>query len=880
MVWASRKAPMGFMEASSSTFSQNDTITHHFKTKEFLMSIDIHQYLDDYETYEEKISLLEDLANRHFPIRDENDSPMFRPHQKEAIVKILEAFFIKNKKFALVDGPVGCGKSAINYTVGRIIDQTVYITPFKMLQDQVINEKWESMRMMKGKGSYACNYCGLDTTMYKCNYDGGDVDTCNTNSSQVLYSKDSYDKMADFIDTVVEMGHYNKNIRTSFNDGQDFIDSVPFIEDFIDETIEMVGDVDYEKRNQYIKKNLMCSLDDGIECPAKTSKIMSRIASISVLNPDVFYYLNLNKKSFFRRNNLLIYDESQQIESVISRIFGSVLNISDISKRFGLNLKYLSEIYNKKELMNEVINVTREKILPYCIAIKILNSLGDYTKVRNTQTLEKCMSNNHYSNMLFRCLSNYFVFRKDNSEFSLVKICIYAFEGKDLPEEYSSLKDFYESLKSLFFEECLKKDFEPKDFKISEFIKNIEQINHELISDKTKSNSFKASKSDIARNLNDDSLKISKDYYLVDILDEFKLNTYEFAKKVMSLSTVIDDESMIFTIGFNDKKVKNYNKFETHKLMNLVPINVAKLMNSFYYSRAEKVLLTSGTWVSPDSTFKTFGIPKEDSEFIKIPSMFDKNKRKIFIANKNTITDFSQKVAGSEMDYVYKTKEGTIKFTLELYNFITRIRKYIRNNHNENANIIVHCHTFDIARRIAQYIPHVNDSYLIHLPEYIGEVINLRNKYVSYPIDKLKLIQEVMNRPNQGLTIISPSVSEGVDFKNQIARAQIILKNPIPYLGDPYISAHSRGDKDIGIEKDPEFITRNYYTTLTQQYGRIMRSSDDWGYTIIHDQSLASSIKRIIRNNKKIDKMNLNYFFDGIQTTGSGKGITFDWVFG
>jgi Rad3-related DNA helicase len=267
-------------------------------------------------------------------------------------------------------------------------------------------------------------------------------------------------------------------------------------------------------------------------------------------------------------------------------------------------------------------------------------------------------------------------------------------------------------------------------------------------------------------------------------------------------------------------------------------------------------------------------------EFIKIPSTFDPGRRPIYVVDNRNFTNFSEKVE-SGRGYVYKTEAGIRKFTLELASVSKRISRYIKDKYDKNTNIIIHCHTFDIAKKIAEYCPDVDGGYLVHLPEGSNKIRNLVTGCEVDPKDKNELIQIMKDNPNRGLTIVSPSISEGVDFKHDIARAQIVLKRPIPYLGDIYVKSYYKGNADVGLERDPDFLDRICFTIMTQQYGRVMRSADDWGYTVIMDQSITLALKELIRNTGRVDDLNLKYFYDGLKFSRNKQGtFSFDWIFG
>ena len=89
-----------------------------------------------------------------------------RPGQLEAIEKTIEAFN-EGKKFVLLEGPTGCGKSAIAIAIARQYPSSFWITPAKFLQDQIVgdfgeNGKWvgvhEPLIDLKGRNAYPCNF--------------------------------------------------------------------------------------------------------------------------------------------------------------------------------------------------------------------------------------------------------------------------------------------------------------------------------------------------------------------------------------------------------------------------------------------------------------------------------------------------------------------------------------------------------------------------------------------------------------------------------------------------------------------------------------------------------------------------------------------------
>ena len=136
--------------------------------------------------------LVEEDVDSVFPHRDADGKPAYRLHQRETVLKIIMAFLKNNKRFVALDGPVGCGKSAINYTVSRILENVVYLTPQKQLQDQIAREHWTGVKMIKGKSSYCCNHVGQDNHNIRCTYSGDRYRMCNNSSSSFRYNQNVY----------------------------------------------------------------------------------------------------------------------------------------------------------------------------------------------------------------------------------------------------------------------------------------------------------------------------------------------------------------------------------------------------------------------------------------------------------------------------------------------------------------------------------------------------------------------------------------------------------------------------------------------------------------------------------------------------------------
>ena len=77
--------------------------------------------------------------------------------------------------------------------------------------------------------------------------------------------------------------------------------------------------------------------------------------------------------------------------------------------------------------------------------------------------------------------------------------------------------------------------------------------------------------------------------------------------------------------------------------------------------------------------------------------------------------------------------------------------------------------------------------------------------------------------------LISPSCTEGLDLKEDLARFAMIVKTPFGYLGDQWIKRR--------MEKSNEWYRRRAMTDIIQGGGRIVRSAEDEGAVYILDGS-------------------------------------------
>lgn len=100
-----------------------------------------------------------------FPIKVDGVAS-FRDGQREAIEFIVESFN-SGKRFVVIEGPTGSGKSAIGMTMADLVGNSYYLTSTKILQDQLVND-FADVVELRGRNAYPCTlYDRLGQKMVK-----------------------------------------------------------------------------------------------------------------------------------------------------------------------------------------------------------------------------------------------------------------------------------------------------------------------------------------------------------------------------------------------------------------------------------------------------------------------------------------------------------------------------------------------------------------------------------------------------------------------------------------------------------------------------------------------------------------------------------------
>ncbi len=248
-----------------------------------------------------------------------------------------------------------------------------------------------------------------------------------------------------------------------------------------------------------------------------------------------------------------------------------------------------------------------------------------------------------------------------------------------------------------------------------------------------------------------------------------------------------------FVIKTTENRTLNYTKFE------FTPDSVGQIASNLIFQYGETILLMSGTIYNKNLFCKYLGIKPDDAIFIKVGSSFPVASRPIIM----------------KPDYMAKTSHKDWSENFE--DIIKKINLVC--DKFKDAKGLIHAPSYDAARELTLALKRSGNSRVItHEPETF-----------------LRTLNGFFTMKEDGI-LISPVCQQGVDFKNDRARFQIILRVPYGNTGDEFWNYKVSND----------FPWYNYRALIVfgQQIGRVNRGESDFGVTILMDSRFPQFISR------------------------------------
>ena len=229
------------------------------------------------------------------------------------------------------------------------------------------------------------------------------------------------------------------------------------------------------------------------------------------------------------------------------------------------------------------------------------------------------------------------------------------------------------------------------------------------------------------------------------------------------------------------------------RTISVKPIDVSKFANSFF--ETEYQLFMSAT-IDKNSFCENMGLIKDDVAFVDTPkSPFPIEHRTIDLLNIKRLSYGS-------------TEEDE----LEIIKTIDRIM----NEHSNERGLI-----------LTSSIPRCQ-KIIRHLSPKNTQRIRLCHSKNKDGKTQDEVISEHATDPTS--VLLSSSLWEGVDLKDDLSRFQIIAKVPYPNYTEKRTKAK--------MSKFPSWYTSQTLTKILQGFGRSIRSDDDWAKTYVLDTAV------------------------------------------
>jgi Rad3-related DNA helicase len=269
-------------------------------------------------------------------------------------------------------------------------------------------------------------------------------------------------------------------------------------------------------------------------------------------------------------------------------------------------------------------------------------------------------------------------------------------------------------------------------------------------------------------------------YHFNRVADSLK----DFTCKLEDYITIIDDFGLDAMVISSEPGKRIFRIF-----------NDQALFEKFYKPHGEHFVYMSAT-LQPEVLVKRFGLKEEEVEIIKVNSGWDPSLAPIHplgIAN-----------------FKHGNKEALPDSIGEIDRILSR---------HKGQRGIIHTTSYELAKQIKEHSKH-SKRFLI----YQGTT------------EKGALLDSLASSAKDAV-ILAPSMSEGVDLKNDLSRFQIICKISYPNISDALWMMRSRKQQYVYVA--------TAVNTLIQQCGRSIRNESDYATTYILDSRFNKSFKRL-----------------------------------
>jgi Rad3-related DNA helicase len=229
-------------------------------------------------------------------------------------------------------------------------------------------------------------------------------------------------------------------------------------------------------------------------------------------------------------------------------------------------------------------------------------------------------------------------------------------------------------------------------------------------------------------------------------------------------------------------------------------------MKEMFWDKYDHVILMSGTILDKELVSFILGTEPEETEYLALPCPFDAEKRPVIYVKFGKMS--------------YHSKKETFSRAVPI------LERILERNSSHKG--IIHTANYELSNWIKSSI---KDRRLLFHDSSTRE----------------KTLEDHLSSKLETV-LVSPSMINGIDLKDELSRFQVILKVPFPSLASTKIKKR--------LETRPDWYNWKTLIDLLQSYGRSIRNDEDWAETYILDECFDQ-----ILDNKKVP----GYFLEALK---------------
>lgn len=272
----------------------------------------------------------------------------------------------------------------------------------------------------------------------------------------------------------------------------------------------------------------------------------------------------------------------------------------------------------------------------------------------------------------------------------------------------------------------------------------------------------------------------------------------KLAKEALSLEKFVDKLKYFLSELLDDKKRENWVYWQEEEKKGNSVVNrssIARPLDAAPYmpliTKAAAVRIYMSAYPGSKEVFcRSLGLDPEEVAWKRLPSTFPVENRPINMT-------FAGSMSRRNFDNTWPSFIGLVDKILTKF---------------DDTKGIIHCNSYKLGNAIYEHFQQSEHEHRLLFPRNADERVRYFQRHQQSP---------------DATVMLSPSITEGFDFKGELANWQIIAKVPYPYLGDKQVAAKK--------DKDPEWYAMQTVMTIIQASGRICRNESDTGITFITD---------------------------------------------